>query len=62
MKATDREIQTLVDELDSKHEGTIGYEEFLNSCFLSYIYLKEYKLRLLFEQTDKERKGGLSIQ
>jgi len=47
--------------LDAKGEGSISYEEFLHSCFLSYIYLKEYKLRGLCEQADTEKKGGITI-
>jgi Ca2+-binding EF-hand superfamily protein len=49
MKTSEREVSILVSELDPKGEGEIGYDEFLNACFLSYIFLKEYKLRLLFE-------------
>ena len=45
MKATEGEMKILVEELDQKREGNIGYEEFLNCCYMSYIYLKEYKMR-----------------
>ena len=51
----------MVNDLDAKGEGAISYEEFLHSCFLSYIYLKEYKLRGLCEQADTEKRGGLTI-
>jgi Ca2+-binding EF-hand superfamily protein len=49
MNATEREIGILISELDQKNEGVIEYEEFVNCCFLSYLFQKEYKLRLLFE-------------
>jgi len=49
MKTSEREVSILVSELDPNNNGEIGYDEFLNACFLSYIFLKEYKLRLMFE-------------
>lgn len=61
MKATEKEVHTLVGELDNKNEGKIRYDEFLNSCFLSYIFIKEYKLRMLFDEMDVNKKGGISI-
>ena len=61
MKATEREVQTLVKDLDMKCEGSISYEEFLHSCFLSYIYLKEFKLRTLCQEADLDKKGGITI-
>ena len=39
----------------------IEYEEFVNCCFLSYLIQKEYKLRILFEEFDKERKGTITL-
>lgn len=61
MNATPREIDLLVQELDQKSSGYIEYEEFVNCCFLSYLFQKEYKLRLLFEDLDKERKGIITL-
>jgi Ca2+-binding EF-hand superfamily protein len=55
MNATPREIDLLVSELDQKTTGHIEYEEFVNCCFLSYLFQKEYKLRLLFEECDSHR-------
>ena len=48
-------------ELDQKQTGYIEYEEFVNYCFLSYLFQKEYKLRLLFEECDKEKKGIITL-
>jgi len=61
MNATQREIDILVQELDHKGNGYIEYEEFVNYCFLSYLFQKEYKLRLLFEECDKEKKGIITL-
>ena len=61
MKATEGEIKILIGELDQKKDGSIGYEEFLSCCYLSYIYLKEYRLRAILEELDPERKGAVSI-
>lgn len=33
----------------------------MNCCFLSYLFQKEYKLRLLFEECDKERQGVITL-
>ena len=38
MNATPREIDILVQELDQKSSGMIEYEEFVNCCFLSYLF------------------------
>ena len=38
MNATPREIDLLVSELDQKGAGQIEYEEFVNCCFLSYLF------------------------
>jgi Ca2+-binding EF-hand superfamily protein len=61
MNATPREIDLLVSELDQKNSGLIEYEEFVNCCYLSYLFQKEYKLRLLFEDCDKEKQGIITL-
>lgn len=61
MNATQREIETLINELDQKKEGFIEYDEFVNCCFLSYLFAKEYKLRLIFEEYDKEKQGTITL-
>lgn len=61
MNATQREIDTLISELDQKKQGVIEYDEFVNCCYLSYLFQKEYKLRLLFEEWDKEKKGTITL-
>ena len=47
--------------MDQKNSGVIEYDEFVNCCFLSYLFQKEYKLRLLFEECDKEKKGIITL-
>ncbi len=61
MNATPREIDLLVAEMDQKSSGMIEYEEFVNCCFLSYLFQKEYKLRLLFDECDKEKSGTITL-
>ena len=61
MNATPREIDLLVGELDQKSSGMIEYEEFVNCCFLSYLFQKEYKLRLLFDELDHEKQGIITL-
>ena len=61
MNATPREIDLLISELDTKASGHIEYEEFVNCCFLSYLFQKEYKLRLLFEDCDKSLSGTITL-
>lgn len=61
MKATEGEMRLLVEELDQKKQGSIEYEEFLNCCYMSYIYLKEYKLRTILEEQDPAKKGAVSL-
>jgi Ca2+-binding EF-hand superfamily protein len=61
MNATGREIELLISEMDPKETGVIEYDEFVNCCFLSYLFKKEYKLRLLFEECDKEKKGIITL-
>ena len=39
----------------------IEYDEFVNCCFLSYLFQKEYKLRILFEDCDKKREGIITL-
>lgn len=61
MNATQREIEVLIKELDPKETNAVEYEEFTNCCFLSYLFTKEYKLRLLFEEYDKTKEGTITL-
>jgi Ca2+-binding EF-hand superfamily protein len=61
MNATPREIDLLISELDQKQLGIIEYEEFVNCCFLSYLFQKETKLRILFEEVDMDKKGVITL-
>ena len=61
MNATQREVGVLIKELDAKDQGFIEYEEFTNCCFLSYLFTKEYKLRLMFEVYDKNKEGTITL-
>lgn len=33
----------------------------MNCCFLSYLFQKETKLRILFEEVDREKKGCITL-
>ena len=61
MTASPNEVTALVEELDTNNRGFIEYDAFLNSCFISYILLKEYRIRLLFETFDTEKKGVVTV-
>jgi len=61
MNATPREIELLVSEMDQKNSGMIDYDEFVNCCYLSYLFQKEYKLRLLFDECDKDKQGTITL-
>jgi Ca2+-binding EF-hand superfamily protein len=45
MKAGENEIKVLVADLNQDKDGTIDYDDFLRSCYLSYIYLQEHLLK-----------------
>ena len=59
MVASDREINMLVSELDQKKTGEVAYDEFVNSCIVSFTLLKEYNMRLIIKQYDKENSGTI---
>ena len=61
MTASDREINMLVSELDSKKSDEIPYDEFLNSCIISFTLLKEYNMRLVLKQFDKDNSGSIEV-
>lgn len=62
MKANQRDIEILLNEMDQAKDGLIEYEDFTNSCFLSYLFAKEYKLRMMFEMVDKEKTGIITLK
>lgn len=45
MKVQDRELNTLVEELDSEKKGQINYQEFLKYSYLSAMYLQHGMLK-----------------
>ena len=61
MKATNREVDTLINELDSTNTDQISYEEFLNCCYLSFIIIKECKLRSILGEIDQGKSGAIKI-
>ena len=42
--------------------GQIKYQDFLNCCYLSFIYQREEKLKLLLYQLDEQKSGKVSIK
>lgn len=62
MPMVQREFEVIMNDLDEKKLGTINYDEFLTSLFLSRMYLKELDLTLVLQETDTDGKGGVTIR
>jgi hypothetical protein len=52
MKIGENEIQELVDDLNQEKDGTIDYNDFLKSCYHSYIYGQEHLLKSKLIEAD----------
>jgi len=57
----DRLFKELCVELDPKETGRIPYQVFLDTLYLTQMYLKEFELYETLKQTDKDGKGGVTI-
>ena len=51
----------LLEELDINKTGSMPYMDFLNSIFLTQLYIKEHKLYSEMKRYDTENKGGVTI-
>lgn len=61
MKVSDREVEILVKELDNTGAGHINYKDFLKYTYLCHMYLNHYKLELILNDLDKEKKGLITV-
>jgi|TARA_B110000285_G_C15083410_1_gene594798 Ca2+-binding EF-hand superfamily protein len=61
MKVEDRELNTLIEELDSEKKGQINYQEFLKYSYLSAMYLQHGRLRSELDRNDTQQKGLITV-
>ena len=61
MKITDREVQKLIEELDQTKTGKVNYKDFLKYSYLCTMYLKHFNLEIMLNETDKEKKGFVTV-
>lgn len=54
MKCTEREVLTLVEELDKQHSGQVNYREFLKYSYLCQMYILHFKLQGLLLMEAKQ--------
>jgi Ca2+-binding EF-hand superfamily protein len=57
----DQIYKMLMSELDVKNTGNMPYMDFLNSIFLTQLYIKEAKLYNEMKKFDTDNKGGITI-
>lgn len=58
----DHVFRELCQELDSKETGKIPYQAFLDTLYITKMYLNELTLYSILSQADTDGKGGVSIQ
>ena len=56
-----REFEELVKELDQKESNVIHYKVFMDSLYVTKMYLKEMELFNTLKESDKEGRGGVTI-
>ena len=61
MKVQDRELNTLIEELDSEKKGQINYQEFLKYSYLSAMYLQHGLLKIQLDANDTQQKGLITV-
>lgn len=61
MKVQDRELDTLITELDSEKKGQINYQEFLKYSYLSAMYLQHGLLKIQLDANDTQQKGLITV-
>ena len=57
MKVSDREVELLIKELEQDKSGQINYKDFLKYSYLCHMYLNHFKLEMVLNDLDKEKKG-----
>jgi Ca2+-binding EF-hand superfamily protein len=61
MKVSDREVEILVKELDQSGAGHINYKDFLKYTYLCHMYLNHFKLEMILNDLDIEKKGLITV-
>ena len=56
-----REFALIVKELDEAETGLINYKVFLDSVYITKMYLKELQLYNTLQEADTEGRGGVTI-
>ena len=56
-----REFGVIVDELDPDKTGKIEYKTFLDSVYITKMYMKGLELFNTLQEADKEGRGGVTI-
>lgn len=56
-----REFAMIVKELDPEETGRINYKIFLDSVYITKMYLKELQLYNQLQVADTEGRGGVTI-
>jgi len=57
---TAKEVQTVLDSIDTDQSGSINYTEFIAATMERSVYLKEEKLWACFKMFDKDGNGKIS--
>jgi Ca2+-binding EF-hand superfamily protein len=61
MSVLDRELKTVIEELDPKKTGFINYQYFLDSVYLTQMYIHEMELYNALKEADKDGQNGVTI-
>lgn len=61
MYVGDHVFKELCTELDPKETGKVPYRVFLDTLYITKMYLNEMTLYQVLKEEDKERKGGITI-
>ena len=62
MYVGDHVFKELCSELDHKETGKIPYQVFLDTIYITKMFLNEMTLYGVLKEADKEQKGGVTIQ
>lgn len=56
-----REFGLIVNELDKEKSGKINYKLFLDSVYITKMYMQELQLYNTLQEADTEGRGGVTI-
>ena len=64
MKLTDRDVESLIKEMeksDASGQGQVNYKDFLKFSYLCLMYLNHFDLEFQLRELDKEKKGLVTV-